>query len=152
VRPAKGQGLALKPPAGFHLASIVKSDKIYLVPWLGDSHNEILVGSTTEPEAGFDDRTTDAARQFLFEGAIALFPALREAEVLRHWSGLRPQNSAKRHPPIMGRHPKIANLWISTAHFKTGIGLAPIASDLLATAILTGEVPSELAPFAPRIP
>jgi glycine oxidase len=146
VRPVKGQGLALQKPAGVRLDMIVKSEKIYMIPWDG----ELLVGSTTEPDAGFDEKTTADGRHFLRQGASHILPGLKDAVVLRHWAGLRPQNPARRHPPIMGRHPTLQNLFVCTGHFKTGIGLAPLVSRLMARVILQNELPPELAPFTPQ--
>ena len=107
------------------------------------------MGSTTEPEAGYDEEPTAEGRQTLLAGAAAILPALQGATVLRHWTGLRPQNSHKPHPPIMGPHPAIPNLYICTAHYKTGIGLAPLVSQLMADAILQQTVPEQLIPFLP---
>ena len=148
VRPAKGQGLALQMPHAVRLDGIVKADSTYLIPWT--DRGEILVGSTTEPEAGFDETPTPEASAQLLAGALGILPGLRDAVVLRHWAGLRPQNPAKRHPPIMGPHPQLPNLFLCTAHFKTGIGLAPLVSQLVTQAILSGNLPERLVPFLPR--
>ena len=149
LRPAKGQGLALQMPPGVRLETIVKAESIYLIPWTGAAGGEILVGSTTEPEAGFDETPTAEARHTLLAGAAGIVPGLKDAVVLRHWTGLRPQNPAQRHPPIMGRHPKLANLFVCTGHFKTGLGLAPLVSRLMSATILSGTVAEPLLPFSP---
>ena len=150
IRPAKGQGIALQTPTGVRLETIVKAESIYLIPWHTPTGGEILVGSTTESEAGFDEAPTPAARETLLAGAAGILPGLKDAVVLRHWTGLRPQNPAKRHPPIMGPHPKIANLFVCAGHFKTGIGLAPLVSRLMCQTILSGSLAGQLAPFGPR--
>ncbi len=149
IRPAKGQGLALAMPAGLKFDTIVKSESIYLIPWQGRETGEILVGSTTEPEAGFDETPSADGRTVLTCGAAALVPALADMPVLRQWAGLRPQNPAKRHPPIMGVHPRIPNLFVCTGHFKTGIGLAPLVSRLMAGVMMEDALCAELAEFAP---
>jgi glycine oxidase len=148
VRPAKGQGLALQLPHGVRVETIIKSEKIYLIPW--EAAGEVLVGSTTEPEAGFDEMPTAAGRQTLLEGAGGIMAGLRHAIVLRHWAGLRPQNPAKRHPPIMGPVPGIGNLFICAGHFKTGIGLSPRVSRLMSEMVMTGKVAGELEAFLPK--
>jgi glycine oxidase len=145
VRPVKGQGLALALPPDFRLDFILKSGPTYLVPW----EAELLVGSTTEPDAGDDLTPTPAAREQLLAAAIALVPALRHARVLRHWAGLRPQNPRKSHTPFMGPVPGYPHIHLCTAHYKTGIGMAPLASSLVSQGILTGKVPAELLPFLP---
>ncbi len=145
IRPVKGQGLALSVPAGLKIESIVKCGPIYLIPW----DHEILVGATTEPEAGFDELVTDSARQMLFDGACEIVPALRESRILRQWAGLRPQVTAKPHDPVMGFHPGLENCFVCAGHFKTGIGMAPLVSELVRQSILTGKLDSRLLPFAP---
>lgn len=132
IRPAKGQGLALRAPSDFRLPCILKRGPVYLVPWL--SQNEILVGSTTEPEAAFDESPTAAARELLASSAADLLPALRDADILRHWTGLRPD--APRHRPILKRIPEFENLWLCAGHYKTGIGMANESAHLMTRAIL----------------
>jgi glycine oxidase len=148
VRPVKGQGLALARPAGLALNTILKSGPIYVLPW----EDELLVGSTTEPDAGFDLAPTPAARAALLAGATALLPALAAAPVLRHWAGLRPQTRPKPHPPVIGPHADFPNLHLCTGHYKTGIGLAPLVSSLMATALITHTPPDALTPFLPKTP
>ena len=143
ITPAKGQGVALRRPMGFRLAHIVKSGPTYIVPW----EEELLVGSTTEPEAGFDEAPTAVAREDLLSRAAALFPELAHAQVLRHFAGLRPD--APSHRPLMGALPNRPNTYIAAGHFKTGVALAPLVSKLMTTLILDRTLPPELAPFIP---
>jgi glycine/D-amino acid oxidase-like deaminating enzyme len=132
IRPVKGQGIALRPSTMPPL--IVKSGTIYLVPWA--QKIELLLGSTTEPDAGFDETPTPAARESLLVGAARTLPALANSEVLRHWAGLRPQNSAKGHPPVMARVEP--NLYVCAGHFKTGIGMAPASARRMVQMMLEG--------------
>lgn len=148
LRPAKGQGLALAMPAGWELEPIVKSGPIYLIPWR--EAGEVLVGSTTEPQAGFHEDPTVGGRTVLTRGAAELAPVLKDAPVLRHWAGLRPQNVARRHPPVMGVHPRIPNLYVCTGHYKTGIGMSGLVSRLMAGMMVEDALCPELAEFAPR--
>jgi glycine oxidase len=146
VIPAKGQGLAIKMPSPRPITTIIKSGAIYLIPW----DDEILVGSTTEPGAGFDEAPTDFARRKLLAGAAALLPALQGSVPLRHWTGLRPYNSAAGHLPVMGPHPELRNLYICAGHYKVGIGISPSASALMSECITQGRIPPALVPFLPR--
>jgi len=131
TKPAKGQGLALKTK-GAVISRIIKREKIYLVPW----GEEILVGSTTEPEAGFDEGVTEAARAMLFEWACDIVPALKGAEIVRHWAGLRPD--ARKHQPIMERL-NGTNVWVCAGHFKTGIGLSALVGRMMAERVLGAD-------------
>ena len=143
VTPVKGQALRAARPKSVQLQGIVKSGSTYLVPW----ENEILVGATTEPEAMFDETATEAAREKLCAAAAKIVPELASAEVLRHWTGLRPD--APHHQPLMGPLSGMARTYVCAGHYKSGIGLAPLVSELMADLILDGAVPEELRPFLP---
>ena len=143
ITPAKGQAIALSIPPALHLRHIVKDGTTYLVPW----PEEILVGSTTEPEAGFDETPTPEARDDLHQRAAAMFPELANSKILRHWAGLRPD--APHHTPIVGPISAHPRTYIATAFFKTGIGLAPLVGKFVAKMIIEERVPEELRPFQP---
>ncbi len=135
VRPAKGQGIALALPAAAQPRGIVKRGPIYIVPW--PERNEVLVGSTTEPAAGFAEEPTADARAMLATAAADLLPALHGTTLLRHWAGLRPDGP--RHRPIMAQAPDTPGLWLCTGHYKTGIGTCGDTGRRMARAILHGE-------------
>ena len=143
TRPAKGQALMLATPQPL-ISHIVKRGTTYLVPW----QDHILVGSTTEPEAGFDESTVPAAIETLRQDAIAILPALASAPVVRSWAGLRPD--APKHRPIMGPIPGHPQVFVCAGHYKTGIGMSPLVSRLIADFLTTGIVPPQLADFLPR--
>jgi glycine oxidase len=147
VRAVKGQGIRLGISNAAPMRTIIKWESVYLVPWDG----QVLVGATTEPEAGFDETPTEAARKMLMQAAVEVIPELAKAELLGHWSGLRPQNSAKGHAPIMGAHPEIPNLYICTGHYKTGIGMAPLMSELVCREIIGGIAVGRLGKFRPGL-
>ncbi|HVX84062.1 MAG TPA: FAD-dependent oxidoreductase [Phycisphaerae bacterium] len=135
VRPAKGQGIALGVRTGDAPGGIIKRGPIYLVPW--GERGEVLVGSTTEPEAGFDEAPTEVAAEMLEAGAKELWPGLRGAAVLRRWAGLRPDGP--KHRPVMGESHRVGGLWICAGHYKTGIGMAGETGELMAGAIVRGD-------------
>ena len=140
IRPVKGEGIALRMPTDEQptLRMIVKKGPVYLIPWV--EKGEILVGSTTEPDAGFDEKVTRAAREFLCREAAEIMPALRGAEVLRQWAGLRPQCVDAGHAPVMAESPHLEGLFVCAGHYKTGIGMAPYASRAMAEMILRTTV------------
>ncbi len=84
IKPVRGQALLLEMDRPV-IGRIIKMNKIYLVPW----GQRILVGSTTEPEAGFDCSTTPQGIEMLLAGARELVPALRDARLIKTWAGLR---------------------------------------------------------------
>lgn len=134
IKPMRGQMLLFKAPVGT-LPTIIYQQGIYLIPRL-DGH--ILVGSTVE-DVGFDKSTNLVTRNQLADAAFAMLPALRNAEFIQHWSGLRP--GSPDNIPTIARHPEIANLYVNAGHFRYGVTMAPISADLIAELIL-GQTPS----------
>jgi glycine oxidase len=124
VKPIRGQMLLFKfdtPP----LPHIVLQNGLYLIP-RRDGH--LLVGSTLE-DVGFDKSTTDEARTMLWQRAAALWPALRDMPVVKHWAGLRPASPGN--IPTIGRHAKLQNLYINSGHFRYGVTMAPASVEVL---------------------
>lgn len=133
VHPVRGQMLLIKAEPGT-LAHMVMRDSRYLIP---RSDGRILVGSTLE-EAGFEAKTTVAARQDLWESALSLVPRLGDYPIESQWAGLRPGSPDG--VPFIGTHPGIEGLYISAGHYRNGIVLGP-ASARLAADLLLGRPP-----------
>jgi glycine oxidase len=133
IRPVKGQMILFRTAPGTVRTIHLAADR-YTIP---RRDGRVLFGSTVE-ETGFDKQTSDAAREELWQIAIARFPALRSAEVERHWAGLRP--SAPSGIPYVGRHPTLANLFVNAGHFRNGIVLGPASARLTADLVL-GRAP-----------
>jgi len=129
VEPVRGQMLLYKGAPGL-LNTIVMSEGHYAIP-RRDGH--VLVGSTVE-YVGFDKSTTQSAADSLRQIAERLVPALAEAEVKRHWAGLRPGSAAG--VPYIGGHPEIAGLFINTGHFRNGVVLGVASARLLGDLLL----------------
>jgi sarcosine oxidase subunit beta len=74
-----------------------------------------------------------------------MLPALAQLRILRHWAGMI--HATPDFGPLIGTHPTYENLWIS-AGWSYGFASAPAVGELLAEAILTGDIDSRIAPFA----
>ncbi|MGQ0529842.1 MAG: NAD(P)/FAD-dependent oxidoreductase, partial [Panacagrimonas sp.] len=85
IEPVRGQMLALRAAPG-QVPHIVLAQRQYLIP---RADGLVVVGSTLE-RAGFADITTTQGRDALLACAQRLAPGLAQAEVVAHWSGLRP--------------------------------------------------------------
>jgi glycine oxidase len=118
VKPLLGQILLLKPVAPM-LHQIVLYGKRYLVP---RADGRVLVGSTEEPEAGYEKRTTAEARAALRTLAIELCPALATAEVEHCWAGLRPASADGM--PYLGSVPGLPTWFVATGHTRAGVQLS----------------------------
>ena len=142
VEPVKGQMILYKCAPDF-LASMVLAQGRYAIP-RRDGH--VLVGSTLE-HTGFDKTPTEDARASLRASAERLLPALRDAELVGHWGGLRP--GSPEGIPFIGEVPGVPGLWLNCGHYRNGLVLAPASCHLLADLMLGREPIIDPAPYAP---
>ena len=132
VHPVRGQVVLYHPPAPL-LRRVIGFGKRYLVP---RDDGRILVGSTEEPEAGFEKRTTDPGVAGLRQFAEGVVPVLFGAAVEKTWAGLRPGTSDGL--PYLGPIPGWENTYVATGHFRSGIQLSP-GSALIMANLLSGR-------------
>ncbi len=142
VEPVKGQMILYKCAEDF-LPSMVLAKGRYAIP-RRDGH--VLIGSTLE-YAGFDKTPTDNALESLKASAEELLPALKGAEVVGHWAGLRP--GSPEGIPFIGELPTHPGLWLNCGHFRNGLVLAPASCRLLVDLMLGREPIIDPAPYAP---
>jgi glycine oxidase len=134
VHPVRGQ-IVLLNPGRPTIRRVVMLGKEYLVP-RGD--DRVLVGSTEEPEAGFENVNTAAAVAELRELARRTVPVLGHAEVEKCWAGLRPGSPDGL--PFIGPVPGAENVLVAAGHFRAGVQLS-IGTAELVTDLLTGRTP-----------
>jgi glycine oxidase len=143
IKPVKGQALLLRTDKPI-IRHIIKNGPVFLVPW---PDGRILVGSTTEPDAGMDMSNTAEGVEFLLSGAIKTCPGLARAAIEKIWAGLRPTGPS--HRPVMGLVPGLENLYVCAGHFKIGIGMTPLASQIMAKLISEGKTEFDLGELTP---
>lgn len=140
IEPIRGQMLELRAGAA-PFQRVFFGPGAYLSP---RDDGRIIVGSTQE-RVGFRKAVTVRGIHGLLGGAMALVPALAEAEIARTWSGLRP--STPDGAPLLGRG-GVRGLVVAAGHFRNGILLAPITGEVV-RALVVGEAPPvDIAPFA----
>lgn len=132
--PVRGQVVLYRAAPGL-LHSVINEGHRYLVP---RDDGQIYTGSNEE-EVGIDESTTPEVIASLRQWAESLVPELRNAEVVRTWSGLRPGSFDGF--PYVGRSPEFENLYVATGHFRSGLhlscGTAVVIADLV-----TGRTPT----------
>lgn len=128
VYPVRGQIVLFKAEPGL-LPCIVFKHGHYLVP---RRDGLILAGSTLE-HVGFDKGTSNTARAQLIDFACDILPPLRQAEIVRQWSGLRPGSAGN--IPLIDRHPKLDNLYVNSGQFRYGVTMAPASAEILVNLI-----------------
>jgi glycine oxidase len=132
VHPVRGQIVLLKTPTRT-FTHVLMLGKRYLVPRL-DGH--VLIGSTEEPEAGFEKANTAEAVADLIGLATRTVPALASAELVKCWSGLRPGTPDGL--PFIGPVPGWDNVFVATGHFRAGVQLS-IGTAQAITELFTGQ-------------
>ena len=135
IHPVLGQIVLFRPSRPL-LRCIVNIGKQYLVP---RDDGRILVGSTEEPEAGFEKRTTESGVEGLVRFATRLVPALASAPIEKSWAGLRPGTMDGL--PYLGRLPGFDNAFVAAGHFRAGIQLSPATAQVMCE-LLTDRNPS----------
>ena len=142
VHPVRGQLLRLAWK-GHGLRRTTWGDRCYLVPW---DDGTLLVGATME-DVGFSEETTVAGVRGLLDAVCALLPDAAKAGFVGARAGLRPASADLL--PIIGPSPACPNLMYATAHYRSGVLLAPLTGTLVAEAIVGGVIDAGLRPFGP---
>jgi glycine/D-amino acid oxidase-like deaminating enzyme len=118
----------------------------------GTPGGTVLIGASREL-VGFDGSFDVATLRTLAAGAVALFPRLAQARMMRAYRGFRPFSPD--HLPVIGPDARVPGLVHAHGHEGAGIGLAP-ATGLLVAQCIAGERPAldptpfDPARFAPR--
>lgn len=129
VSPKKGEMLSVRLPARANpelpLQRVLFGPGIYIVP---RQDGRIIIGATSE-DVGFSPHNTPAGMQSLLNGAIKIYPELKDYILEEFWWGFRPNTPDEL--PILGSS-LCQNLTLATGHYRNGILLAPVTASLLA--------------------
>jgi glycine oxidase len=101
----------------------------------------LIAGGTLDRE---DDSSEvdDAVIAKIRRELAAAIPSVGEVPVSHGWCCFRPT-----HPdelPVIDRVPRLANAWMTSGHFRTGIQMAPATGRALARWIESGDQPEEV--------
>lgn len=142
VHPVRGQIILFRQPTPA-LERVLMTGKRYFVP---RDDGRVLVGSTEEPEAGFEKWPTAAGIAELLAFTTNLVPGWADAEVEKTWAGLRPGSADGL--PYLGPVPGWDGVVVATGHFRAGVQLS-VGTARLLVELLAGKVPCvPLAAFA----
>jgi glycine oxidase len=145
IAPVKGQMLSLQGPRQA-LGRVIFGPGTYLVP---REDGLLVVGATSEPEAGFSEGLTPAGQCQLQQGIAALLPQASSWPPMERWWGFRPCTPDE--GPLLGTSP-IPGLWLATGHHRNGVLLAAITAELVSGSISQKEAAMPTAPLgAPPI-
>lgn len=140
VGPRKGHMLTVELGGKTQMQCVLRTPKVYIVP---RGNGRYTIGATVE-NSGFDKEVYPDQIQELFQRAVDLWPALRDATIAETWTGLRPGSGDGL--PIIDQEDE--HCWIATGHFKNGILLGPGTGRVLKQWILGERTAASLTPFA----
>ncbi|MFO0800358.1 MAG: FAD-dependent oxidoreductase [Gemmataceae bacterium] len=132
IHPVRGQIILFRQPTPA-LERVLMTGKRYFVP-RGDGR--ALVGSTEEPEAGFEKWPTAAGIAELLTFTTNLIPGWADAEVEKTWAGLRPGSADGL--PYLGSVPGWDGVVVATGHFRAGVQLS-VGTARVLVELLTGK-------------
>ncbi|MEG0259594.1 MAG: glycine oxidase ThiO [Lysinibacillus sp.] len=144
ITPIKGECLSIHMPNVKLKKTIFSTDGCYIVP---KKEGHFLIGATSK-ENSFDETITAAGIHSLLTRAMRLLPSLQQGHIESMWTSFRPRTQDG--VPIMGKHPSIQNLFISTGHYRNGILLSAFSGKAMADYMC--DMPNAetvLSPFAP---
>ena len=113
----------------------------------GTRSGTVLIGASRE-RVGFDAGTSLPVLSRLAAQAVALFPVLRQAQVMRSYLGFRPY--CPDHLPVIGPDPRAPGLWHASGHEGAGIGTSVGTATLIVSALTATRPAIELHPFRPE--
>ncbi|MET3645447.1 NAD(P)/FAD-dependent oxidoreductase [Phyllobacterium ifriqiyense] len=105
----------------------------------------VMIGATHE-DVGFDASTTGLAAAKLSVRALRVIPSLADARLVRQWAGLRvltPDGC-----PVYAQSESHPGAFIALCH--SGVTLAAVHSEIIAQAVIDGELPPSLEVFNQR--
>jgi hydrogen cyanide synthase HcnC len=102
----------------------------------------VMMGDSQE-DAGFDTSIGVPVLQDIATRNVAVFPALKEASIVRVWAALRVMSPDGF--PIYQQSARFPGAFAATCH--SGVTLAGAHALALAPAILAGDLPERFAPF-----
>ena len=102
----------------------------------------VMIGATKD-HSGFDTSATADAAAELSRKTVRIVPALANVRLVRQWAGLRIMTPDSY--PIYAQSPSRPGAFVALCH--SGVTLAAIHSEMLASAIAAGALTDTLSPF-----
>ena len=138
------QALVTEPLKPF-LDRIISSANLHAYVYQTD-RGEVVIGGGVDPYSTYSQSSTLQTLEELAVHAVEMFPCLRNAKVLRQWSGLC--DMTPDYTPIMGEVEGIEGFILTCGWGTWGFKAAPVGGSCIAELIVTGKAPDLIKPFA----
>ncbi len=131
IRPVLGQALRVRMPQSLgSLEPVITGNDVHIVPL---RNAEYWIGATVEFEPEQGELQPDLGLlEIVKQQAIALCPALAEAETIQTWQGLRPRPQG-RPAPVIESLAGYSNVVLASGHYRNGVLLAPATATAVKT-------------------
>jgi glycine/D-amino acid oxidase-like deaminating enzyme len=113
----------------------------------GTRGGTILIGASRE-RVEFNRNVNYEIISRLAQGAISLFPFLKDVSLLRTYFGFRPY--CPDHLPVIGEDHRVAGLFHACGHEGAGVGLAPATAKLIADVISQKQSLIDISAFSSK--
>ena len=136
IRPVLGQAIHLRlghPLGNSEFQPAITCNDIYVVPTDAGIFpaTDYWVGATVEfPQDSGEVSPDKEILEQTLKNAIATFPELSSARVIRTWQGLRPRPE-NRAAPVIEKLPGYDNVILASAHYRNGVLLAPATAQMV---------------------
>ena len=107
---------------------------------------EVVIGGAVDAYPTYSQRSTLHALEELALHSVEMLPCLRNANVLRQWTGLC--DMTPDYAPIMGEVEGIGGFILTCGWGSWGFKAAPVAGRSIAELVSTGRTPDLIKPFA----
>lgn len=136
IFPVKGQMVSLQGPRDA-LQRVIFGPGTYLVP---REDGLLVVGATSEREAGFTEGLTPFGQRQLQAGIEALLPAASRWPPMERWWGFRPCTPDE--GPLLGPGP-LEGLYLASGHHRNGVLLAAITAEVVSKCVIGSLDPED---------
>ena len=136
IRPVLGQAIHLRlghPLGNSEFQPAITCNDVYVVPTDAGIFpaTDYWVGATVEfPQDSGEVSPDKEILEQTLKNAIATFPELSSARVIRTWQGLRPRPE-NRAAPVIEKLPGYDNVILASAHYRNGVLLAPATAQMV---------------------
>ncbi|MGD1912429.1 MAG: NAD(P)/FAD-dependent oxidoreductase [Rivularia sp. (in: cyanobacteria)] len=136
IRPVLGQAIHLRlghPLGNSEFQPAITCNDVYVVPTDAGIFpaTDYWVGATVEfPQDSGEVSPDKEILEQTLKNAIATFPELSSARVIRTWQGLRPRPE-NRAAPVIEKLPGYDNVILASAHYRNGVILAPATAQMV---------------------
>lgn len=140
VYPVKGQMVSLRAP-GLRIEHCVRARDVYISQ---KTDGRIVIGATSEPNR--DDLTVrNGAIKGLRKRAAKLIPALKKADEVERWAGIRPATPDGL--PVIG-YGRMPGVCLANGLYRNGVLFSPAVAELVVASVFhEGKTPEPFSPW-----